>query len=295
MTQKGQSNEALGISIAASGIGGCLGILVLLFVMQPLSKLALRFGPPEMFMVSVFALTIIASLHEGGLAKGMLAGLFGIMLGTMGMSSTGAVRNGFDLTYLIDGVPVIPVLVGVFGFSELFSLMEKEYITGRSSSGTSGRCFMAFSMTVQHPLNIVRSSMIGVIIGALPAAGAAVAAVVSYTYAKRFSRHPETFGTGDPEGVLAAEAANNASEGGAMATMLALGIPGGQATAILIGAFMLQGLIPGPRLFYTHMHVVYGLIAGSFRGAGVAPGRRPYLLLTILPVSSKLPPASLSP
>jgi putative tricarboxylic transport membrane protein len=263
MTQKGQSNEALGVSIAASGIGGCLGILILLFVMQPLSKLALRFGPPEMFMVSVFALTIIASLHEGGMAKGMLAGLFGILLGTMGMSDTGAVRNGFKLIDLIDGVPVIPVLVGVFGFSELFSLMEKEYITGKIVRRDFKRILHGFRLTVRHPFSIVRSSAIGVLIGALPAAGAAVASVVSYTYAKRFSRHPETFGTGEPEGVLAAEAANNASEGGAMATMLALGIPGGQATAILIGAFMLQGLIPGPRLFYTHMHVVYGLITGS--------------------------------
>jgi putative tricarboxylic transport membrane protein len=264
MTRKGESNEALGIAIAASGIGGFLGIVVLLFVMRPLSQLALRFGPPEMFMVAIFALTIIASLHEGGLEKGMLAGLFGVMLGTMGMSSTGAIRSGFNFTYLIDGVPVIPVLIGVFGFSELFSLMEKEYVTGKVVKRDFRKILYGFRLTIRHPLNIARSSVIGVIIGALPAAGAAVAAVVSYTYAKRFSRHPETFGTGEPEGLIAAEAANNASEGGAMATMLALGIPGGQATAILIGAFMLQGLIPGPRLFYTHMHVIYGLIAGSF-------------------------------
>jgi putative tricarboxylic transport membrane protein len=266
MTQKGQPNEALGISLAASAIGGLFGILVLLLVMKPLSVLALAFGPPEMFMVAVFALTIIASLHESRFEKGMLAGLFGIMLGTMGMSSTGTVRNGFDILYLMEGMPVIPVLVGVFGFSELFSLMEKKYIIGGEVivKRNMRKILEGFRMTLRYPVTLFRSSIIGVVIGALPAAGAAVAAVVSYTYAKRFSRHPETFGTGNPEGVVAAESADNASEGGALATMLALGVPGGQATAILIGAFMLQGVIPGPRLFFSRMDFVYGLIIAQF-------------------------------
>ena len=195
----------------------------------------------------------------------MLAGLFGAMLGTMGMSSTGAIRGGFNIMFLLDGIPVIPALIGLFAFSELFFLMEKEYIT--ESGGIIARdlrkIIQGFYTALKYPLNLIRSSFIGVIIGALPAAGATVANIVSYNEAKRFSRHPETFGKGDPEGLVAAEAANNSSEGGAMATMLALGIPGGQATAVLIGAFMLQGLLPGPRLFYKHMHVVYGLIAAE--------------------------------
>lgn len=266
MTRKGQPNEALGISIAASAIGGLIGIGVLLVIMQTLSKLALRFGPAEMFMVAVFALSIISSMHEGGFAKGMIAGLFGIILGTMGMSETGTIRSGIHTIHLIDGIPVIPVLVGVFGFSELFSLMEREYITGTGGivKRDIRKIFKGFRICLKNPISIIRSSLIGVLVGAMPAAGATVASIISYTYTKRFSRHPESFGKGEPKGLIAAESANNASEGGALATMLVLGIPGGQATAILIGAFMLQGLIPGPRIFYTHMHVVYGLIVGEF-------------------------------
>jgi putative tricarboxylic transport membrane protein len=265
MTRKGLSNEALGISVAASAMGGFIGMVFLLVIMKPLANLALRFGPPEMFMVAVFGLTIISSLHEGGFAKGMLAGLFGMMLGTMGMSSTGAIRGGFHIMYLLDGIPVIPALIGLFAFSELFFLMEKEYITesGETIRRNLRKMLRGFYTAFRYPVNVFRSSLIGVIIGALPAAGATVANIVSYNEAKRLSRHPHTFGEGDPEGVVAAEAANNASEGGAMATMLALGIPGGQATAVLIGAFMLQGLLPGPRLFYKHLHVVYGLISAE--------------------------------
>jgi putative tricarboxylic transport membrane protein len=265
MACHGLANEALGISIAASGIGGFISMVFLLLAMKPLANLALRFGPPEMFMVAVFGLTIISSIQEGGFAKGMLAGLFGMMLGTMGMSSTGAIRGGFNIMYLLDGIPVIPALIGLFAFSELFFLMEKEYITetGEIVRRDLKRMLRGFRMTLCYPINIIRSSIIGIIIGAMPAAGAAVANIVSYNEAKRWSRHPETFGQGDPEGVVAAESANNASEGGALATMLALGIPGGQATAVLIGAFMLQGLLPGPRLFLKHMNVIYGLIGAG--------------------------------
>jgi len=265
MTLKGLSNEALGISIAASAIGGFIGMLFLLLIMKPLANLALRFGPPEMFMVAVFGLTIISSLQERGFAKGMLAGLFGMMLGTMGMSSTGAIRGGFNIMYLLDGIPVIPALIGLFAFSELFFLMEKEYITegGEIIKRDLKKMIKGFRTALRYPFNIVRSSLIGIIIGALPAAGATVANIVSYNEAKRLSRHSQTFGKGEPEGLVAAESANNSSEGGAMATMLALGIPGGQATAVLIGAFMLQGLLPGPRLFHKHMHVIYGLIAAE--------------------------------
>jgi putative tricarboxylic transport membrane protein len=265
MACKGLANEALGISIAASAIGGFIGMVFLLLAMKPLANLALRFGPPEMFMVAVFGLTIISSLQEGGFAKGMLAGLFGMMLGTMGMSSTGAIRGGFNIMYLLDGIPVIPALIGLFAFSELFFMMEKQYITesGEIVRRDLRRMIRGLSMTLRYPINIIRSSLIGVIIGAMPAAGATVANIVSYNEAKRWSRHPQTFGQGDPEGLVAAEAANNASEGGAMATMLALGIPGGQATAVLIGAFMLQGLLPGPRLFLKHMDIIYGLIGAE--------------------------------
>jgi putative tricarboxylic transport membrane protein len=266
MTLKGQSNEALGVAIAASSLGGLVGITFLLLIMKTLSKLALRFGPPEMCMVAVFALTIIASLHEGGFAKGILGGLFGIMLGTMGMSSTGAVRGGFNSMYLLEGMPVIPVLVGLFAFSELFFMMDREYITQSEKiiKRDLKKILRGFRITLKYPLNVIRSSLIGVVIGALPAAGASIASIVSYNEARRFSRRSRDFGQGVPDGLVAAESANNASEGGAMATMLALGIPGGQATAILITAFMMQGLIPGPRLFFSHMHVVYGLIMAEF-------------------------------
>jgi putative tricarboxylic transport membrane protein len=268
MTKQGKANEALGIAVAASASGNLIGSFFLIMMMPVIVTFALMFGPPELFLVGVLGLTVIAALHRSFL-KALIAGMFGVLLGTVGMTSTGSIRGTHGFFELMDGIPVIPALIGLIGFSELFYMLQKAYVSGgggaRADSSSSLKKLLAgYRETFRYPVNILRSSAIGVLIGALPGAGATVGSVVSYNEAKRYSRDPDKFGKGSTEGLLSAEAANNASEGGALATMLSLGIPGGLATAVLIGAFLLQGLVPGPRLFIDNQTLVYGVMLAQF-------------------------------
>ena len=253
MARSGEANEALGLALASSALGGLLGMIFLVLVLKPLAIFALRFGPAEIFLLVIFALTSIASLSEQNLLKGLAAGCFGLLLGTIGMSAAGTARFTFGNVYLLDGIPIIPALIGFLAVSELLAQLEKPDTSlpeaGRLDfSKILSGCLMA----PKKFFALFRSSVIGIVIGAIPGVGATVGSLLSYDFARRTSKHPHTFGQGEPVGVVAAEAANNASEGGALATMLALGIPGGAATAILIGALTIQGIVPGPRLIIEH-------------------------------------------
>lgn len=268
MAKQGKANQALGVAVAASAYGSILGTCALFVILQLLVAVALKFGPPELCMVAVLGLTIIASLHES-FSRGVIAGLLGLLLGSIGMTPSGVARGTMGMTYLLDGIPIVPALIGLVGFTELYYMVKVEYIT---ESGCTPRRNMkelmeGFRATWRYKFAIIRSSLIGIIIGALPGAGATIASIVSYNEGKRASRTPDQFGKGSIEGVTCAEAANNASQGGALATMLALGIPGGTATAVLIGALMLQGLIPGPRFFMDHMPLAYGIIIANLFGS----------------------------
>jgi len=268
LTRAGRAHEALGVSVAASATGNLVGSFFLILVMPLIVTVALMFGPPEMFLVGALGLMVIAVLHRSFL-KAMIAGMFGVLVSTVGMTSTGAIRGTHGFFELMDGIPLIPALVGLIGFSELYFMLQKAYVSDTGVRGVGGhstwRQLMAgYRSTFRYPLSLLRSSSIGVIIGALPGAGATISSVVSYNEARRCSRNPEQFGKGSSEGLLSAESANNASEGGALALMLALGIPGGLATAVLIGALMLQGLIPGPRLFMDQPQLVYGVMLAQF-------------------------------
>lgn len=269
MTRQGRAYEALGTSVAASATGNLVGSFFLILVMPIIVVFALKFGPPEMFLVGALGLTIIATLDKSFL-KAAIAGLFGVLISTTGMSSTGAIRGTFGYFELMDGISIIPALIGLIGFSELFSMLQKSHVADPQAvaSATSGSAWsqlrLGYRRAFAYPATLLRSCGLGVIIGALPGAGATIASVVSYNEAKRASATPEQFGKGAPEGLVSAESANNASEGGALALMLALGIPGGLATAVLIGALMLQGLIPGPRLFMERPDLVYGVMLAQF-------------------------------
>ncbi|UOD49986.1 tripartite tricarboxylate transporter permease [Orrella daihaiensis] len=269
MTQQGRGSEALGVAVAASAIGNLLGAIFLILILPLLVKFALSFGPPELFLVGVIGLTIIASLHKSFL-KAAIAGLFGVLIGTIGMTDTGAMRGTWGFYELLDGVPLIPALIGLIGFSELFMMLQRTYVAGDSAadSGTEKsknlkQLLRGFVTTLRHPITLLRASTIGVLIGGLPGAGATVASVVSYNEGRRYSKNSANFGKGEPEGVINSEAANNASEGGALALLLSLGIPGGLATAVLIGGFMLQGLVPGPRLFMDNPALMYGVMTSQ--------------------------------
>lgn len=266
MMKKGQVGRALGLAVGASALGEAIGALFLVFAIAPLGNIALSFGPPEMFMVGVFGLSIIASLQGTNLFKGFLAGALGLLLGTVGMSATGALRGTFGRYELLDGIPLIPALIGIFAFSEVLEMMGQTYLSdpSRMSRDQVREMLRGMGEVLRRPFNLIRSALIGVGIGALPGAGATVASLVSYNVAKNLSRQPEKYGTGIPEGVIASEAANSSSEGGATATMLVLGVPGGAATAVMLGAIILQGWVPGPRLVYDHQDVIYALILSQF-------------------------------
>ncbi len=263
MTLQGKPGVALGISVTSSALGGFIGSLVLLFIMAPLASVALKFGDPEMFFLAIFGLTIIASLKGENIIKGFIAGLFGVLLGSIGMTHTGVMRATFGSINLLDGIPIVPALIGFLAFSELFSLIEQKQILDRKklAQGNFKQVIAGIREAIRHPITIIRSSIIGVVIGAVPAAGATIGSIVSYNIAKQTSKDPDVYGTGHPDGIVAAETANNASQGGALATMLALGIPGGSSTAMLLGALMLQGWIPGPRLFIEHTDIIYATIS----------------------------------
>lgn len=267
MTKKGKANEALGLALGSSVIGGLFSYILLLFVMYPIAAFAVKFGPPEMFLLAVLGLTIIASLRAESFAKTMLAGLFGVFISTIGIAPVvGGMRATFGVPWLMDGIPLIPSIIGFFAFSELFYMINKEFVTDNQEMEKRDlkEIIKSTFRIFKHPKNLIRSSLIGTIIGAIPAAGATVASFVSYNQAKQSSTNPDSFGKGNPEGVIACETANNASTGGALITMFALGIPGSGTTAIMLGALMLHGLNPGPRLFIYQMPLIYGIIAALF-------------------------------
>lgn len=264
MTLKGKAEEALGISLFASVIGGVIGCIFLVGVMEPLANLSLEFGPSEMFMVAFFGLTVVGSMSSNVL-KSVYVGLFGILLGTVGMSASGAERGTFGSMYLFEGIPLIPALIGFLAMPELFTLISKNFVSDNLQDKLDvKRILHSLREIIKRPILTLVSAFIGIFVGVMPAAGATVAGLLSYNQAKQWSKSGDQFGTGVPEGIIASETANNASESGALATMLVLGLPGSASTAMLLGAIMIQGWVPGPRLFLDNRDIIYASISSLF-------------------------------
>lgn len=265
MTQKGRHNEALGLSIVSSAVGCFLSYFIVLIFFLPIGKLVLKFGPAEMLMVVIFAITSIGMVR-GKIIETAMLGLFGIIMGTVGSSPYGHARGTFGQDALFDGIPLIPALLGLLAVSELFIMIERQSIIedGIRPVQKLGEILKGMRLALRYPKTLLRSSLIGIGIGLMPAAGSTIAAMVSYGIAKRTDETNEQFGAGEPAGVIAAEAANNASEGGAVATMMLLGIPGSVTTALLIAAFMIHGMSPGPFLVREHLDFAYAVIISQF-------------------------------
>ncbi len=266
MTQKGMQNEALGLQITASIIGGFISYILLLFFIKPMAWVALKFGPSEMLFLTIFVLVVIGSLHGEHFTRSVFAGLFGLLLSTVGTSeATGVVRGTMGIDALEDGFPLILAIIGMFALPEMINLVTRRAISEKAigKGHDLKKLFKGVRMALRYRFTILRGSLIGVFIGVLPAAGATIASLLSYSFAKRSAKPDQHYGEGEPEGIAAAESANNASEGGSMACLLALGIPGSAATAVILGGFMLHGLVPGPGLFRDNGPLVYGLIAGN--------------------------------
>ncbi|QXO17020.1 tripartite tricarboxylate transporter permease [Vibrio ostreae] len=266
MARKGEHNKALGVALGSSCFGVLFGYMILFMLIQPISGLVLKLGPSEMFVVILWGMTLIASLKGDFMLKGLLSGMIGLLIGTIGFSEVGVARGTLGNEYLLDGVPVIPAMMGMFAASELFKLVNTNYlIADKSARKVSIRLILSgFKHAFKYPKVMLRGSLIGVFVGAVPGVGSSVSNLLSYVETKRRDDKPDSFGKGNPKGVVAAESANSTSEAGSMATLLALGIPGGGATAVMLAAFAMHNITGGPQFIREQTDIVYAIILANF-------------------------------
>lgn len=269
MARQGRHNEALGVALAASVIGTLSSYVLLAFLIAPVSMLVLKMGPLEMFVVAVWGMLLLGSLAGTSIARGLLAGVFGVLLGTIGMNTAGFIRGTMGVPWLLDGIPTIPAMMGLLAASQLLNLVNVHYLIEDEGARTISfaRIIAGVKLALRYPTIIGRGATIGVLVGAVPGVGSSISNLISYSETKRNASDGDTFGKGNPKGVIAAEAANSSSEGGAMATMLALGIPGGGATAILLAAFAMHNIVGGPSFIGQNKDIVYAIIFSNFAQA----------------------------
>lgn len=264
LTQKGLAGKAISLTTIGSFIGGILSCITLSLIAPQLAKMALSFGPPEYFALGIFGLSVVSGISNGNILKGIIAAAAGLFIASIGQDPiTGVVRIPFECADLIAGIAFVPALIGLFAvYQVMIKLEDKHSSENFRDIKTSG--FISLKELAQNTWNFIRSSVIGIFIGIVPAAGGGIAAFIAYSKAKQSSKTPEKFGTGHLEGLAATETANNASTGGALIPTLTLGIPGDMVTAVIIGGLMVQGLTPGPLLFRDHPDTVYGLFFAFF-------------------------------
>jgi putative tricarboxylic transport membrane protein len=264
MTLKGEAGKALGTGIFYSFLGGAFSFLVLFFIAPQIARVAVKFGPKEYFAITFFSLTLISSMAGKDLVKGIASGLIGVGLSFVGLSSVdGVARMTFGIRQLNGGIQLLPALIGMFAVSELIKSGNKS--SEKMEGVKTNYKIKGFGFTWQEFKaqlgNMFRSMLIGTGIGILPGIGGITSNMLSYVASKNSSRYPEKYGTGIMDGIVASETANNASIGGAMVPLLSLGIPGDGFTAIVLGAFMIHGLNPGPMLMKTNANLVYCIFA----------------------------------
>ena len=266
MARRGEPGRAIWLGTWASFIGGLLGAFFLVGATGPLAAFALQFGPWEYFSLFVFALSMVAGLTEASLLKGLLSGAIGLVITVIGTDPIMAVpRFTFGSDFLQSGFQFLPVLIGIFAFAQIMTDLEK------IAAGTRPDSVDAPDLKVSHPAVIweilsrpvllLWSTIIGLLIGVLPAIGGSAANVMAYDQAKKFSKRPEKFGTGIPEGIIASEASNNSNVAGSLVTIMAFGIPGDAVTAVMLGAMTIHGIQPGPLFMSQQPHVAYGIFA----------------------------------
>lgn len=264
MKQQGKGGEALGISLYSGFVGGLFGLLVLVGLTERLSSVALAFTPSSYFALGVLGLSVIATLSGESLVTGLIAGVLGLMISTIGTDPvTGLNRFTFGSPDLLSGIPPLLVMVGVYAMSELF-MKTGEPDWEKATLEDARIKFPSRTMWRRIALPQAIGSVVGAFEGMMPGAGGAVSSFLAYNEARRWSRHKEEFGHGSPEGIAAPEAANNTVACTALVPMLSLGIPSSNSSAVLLGGFLMHGLIPGPLLFVNHPDVVHGLYTGLF-------------------------------
>ena len=263
LTLQGKAGKALAVACFSSFCGGLLSCISLYFFAPLLAQLAMKFGSPEYFWLSIFGLTIIAGVASKSLLKGLISGALGLLLSTIGMDPMeGAQRFMFGQASLYEGINTTCALIGLFSMSQVLILAEKKIKQRAKAAKFSDKITLSGKEIKRITPTILRSWIIGNLIGILPGAGASIACFLGYNTSRQFSHHKEEFGKGSIEGVAGSEAANNAVTGGSLIPMLTLGVPGDGATAILMGAFMLHGMVPGPSLFAEQGNILYAIMLG---------------------------------
>jgi putative tricarboxylic transport membrane protein len=266
MAKQGRAGAALAISAIGSFVAGIASLIGLILLAKPLSMLAIKFGPAEYFSLMVLGLLAVSGLVGKSMTKALMMLIVGLMLGTVGVDAvSGSARFTYDIPVLYSGLSFLTIAVGLFALGEVFkTVLEKDQSDGEMAK--IGRILPTKKDMKDSAGPIARGSILGFFIGILPGAGATIASSFSYVLEKKLSKNPERFGKGAIEGVAAPETANNAAAGGALIPLLTLGIPGSGTTAILMGAFIMYNITPGPLLFQNHPNVVWGLIASMFVG-----------------------------
>ncbi len=284
MVKRGQGQKALSISFTASTLGGILTTVIALASMPLLARVGFYMHSIEMVVVMLFGISLIATIAAKDTLKGLIAGFLGLMIGSIGTDHVYATPRGtMGFLELYDGIPLIPALVGLFAISEAFLVIEGESILSkhgqeRLKSSSWQQTLEGFKLTISKWWHVAWTSLIGLVIGVTPGAGAAIAAFVAYQQSRTFSKTPELYGSGHPEGLIAPESANNGVTAGTLIPLLVLGIPGGATAAIMLVVMQYQGVNVGPRLFAAQPELGYGIFMAMFVT---------YLLMafTILPMS----------
>ncbi|HSO06590.1 MAG TPA: tripartite tricarboxylate transporter permease [Pelomicrobium sp.] len=297
MAKRGDGDLAITLACLASVTGGLVGAAFLLLLAPPLAQFALKFGPVEYFWLAVFGLTLIAALSEGSTLRGLIGGCVGLLLGTIGVAEVGGdIRYTGDFKALLGGIDVVAALIGLYCIPVLIDLVATPDPHLKLTHEVVGfRLKEALRISWKSKFNLARSSVIGTIVGILPGAGGSIASLVSYAEARRVAKHPERFGKGEPNGLLATESSNNATVGGGFIPTLVLGIPGTPPDAVILGALLVQGIRTGPQLFGEQSQIVYTFIYGLFIATllmlpvGLVIGRYAFKSIVAIPKAVLVP------
>jgi putative tricarboxylic transport membrane protein len=266
MARNGEPGRAIWLGVWASFFGGLLGAVFLISATGPLAAFALRFGPWEFFSLFVLALSMVAGLVEASLLKGLIAGALGLIVTVLGTDPVmGQDRLALGIPFIKGGIDFLPVLIGVFAFAQIMGEIERRGVDISKDLKYVATLAVSHARViwevVSRPFQLLWCAFLGVLIGVLPAIGGSAASMMAYDQAKKFSRRPEKFGSGIPEGIIASEASNNANVGGSLVTIMAFGIPGDAVTAVMLGALTIHGIQSGPLFISQHPQIAYGIFA----------------------------------
>lgn len=268
MARQGRAAEALGWTLIAVLVGGLLSAVVMVSLSEPVAKLALTFSTPEYFAIVLFGLTSVVSLGQGSLPNAIISLCLGLLIGTVGVDSIyGATRFTFGLPLLLDGIEFLTVMVGTYGLGEVFIRLHEGFASAPIQKVADMRTRLPSRSELSRVKGVLlRNTVLGNIIGVVPGAGATIASFVAYGFEGQYNKRRKELGSGIPDGIVAPQAAATASVGGALVPLFTLGIPGSGATAVILGAFLLHGIQPGPQVFLTSTDMIYTVIASLFLG-----------------------------